>query len=348
MSKQHRDIVARMSEIRDDMVRLADKAESKGLSASDEKHYHLDAEFKQLDVQRMKLERELDIAKIQELAKDPRNLTPGFEAGGAENDVRRRGDDSTKHRAGLWLANQPAMIEGRDRIRAQWGLTRALSGSGTTNGGALTPSDQKTFIFDFLAAQSVFLRSGVVTMQTDRDSVIIPHATADAASGWVAEAGTISPTDPTADQITATPRKLAGLTVMSNEVIADSNPSVLDWAAIGLLRSLSLKFDPRRVRGFWHPAGDPRTEERLGYLDRIHGHKWRRSNKSRPLCRRHRRARGRECNSLGHRYAPEDLERPSSTTVRRLLQSCVKTLAPRADVIVPNPEGVVRVLGILA
>jgi hypothetical protein len=109
MSKKHRDIVARMSEIRDDMVRLADKAESKGLSASDEKHYHeIDAEFKQLDVQRMKLERELDIAKIQELAKDPRNLTPGFEAGGAENDRARHGaDDSTKHRAGHWLANQP-------------------------------------------------------------------------------------------------------------------------------------------------------------------------------------------------------------------------------------------------
>jgi hypothetical protein len=108
-----------------------------------------------LDVQRMKLEREMDVAKIEELAQDPRNLTPGFEAGGAENDRALHGaDDSTKHRAGHWLANQPAMTEGRDRLRAQWGLTRALVGSGTTGGGAFTPADNKQFFWDFLAAQS--------------------------------------------------------------------------------------------------------------------------------------------------------------------------------------------------
>jgi HK97 family phage major capsid protein len=156
------------------------------------------------------------------------------------------------------------MKDASARLRAQWGLTRALTGSGVTGGGALTPSDQQSFVFDFLAAQSVFLRSGVATMQTDRDSVIIPHATADAASGWVAEAATISPTDPTADQITATPRKLAALTQMSNEVIADSNPSVLDWVASGLLRSLALKFDlggfegsgtPPEIRGLKNVSG---------------------------------------------------------------------------------------------
>jgi HK97 family phage major capsid protein len=101
-------------------------------------------------------------------------------------------------------------------------------------------------------------------MQTDRDSVIIPHALTDAASAWVAEAATITPTDPTSEQITATPRKLAALTQMSNEVIADSNPSVLDWVARGLLRSLALKFDlgalegsgtPPEIRGLKNVSG---------------------------------------------------------------------------------------------
>jgi hypothetical protein len=36
---------------------------------------------------------------------------------------------------------------------------RALVGSGTTGGGAATPSDQRQFFFDFLAAQSVRART---------------------------------------------------------------------------------------------------------------------------------------------------------------------------------------------
>ena len=71
-------------------------------------------------------------------------------------------------------------------------------------------------------------------------------------SGWVAEAATISNTDAAADQITAVPRKLAVLsTFSSNEVIADSNPQVLDVAGQTMLRSLALKLD----LGFYEGSG---------------------------------------------------------------------------------------------
>jgi HK97 family phage major capsid protein len=79
-------------------------------------------------------------------------------------------------RAGDWLATE----------------VRALVGSGSTGGGAFTPVDTKTTFFDLLAAKSVALRSGISKILTDKDSVIVPRLTADAATGWVSEAGTIS------------------------------------------------------------------------------------------------------------------------------------------------------------
>src|SRR5262249_62153973 len=60
---------------------------------------------------------------------------------------------------------------------------------------------------------------------------------------WVNEATQITPTDPDADTVTATPRKLAGLTFASNESLADSQPSLYDAMAAGLVRAMALEFD---------------------------------------------------------------------------------------------------------
>lgn len=132
-----------------------------------------------------------------------------------------------EHKAGEWLAAE----------------LKALTGGGVTGGGAFTPTDYQTAFFDLLAANSVALESGLSVITTDRGEVIIPRLTADPAASWTAEGAAITPSDPTADQVTATPRKLAALTVMSNEVIADANPSVLDVVGQQLARALGLRLD---------------------------------------------------------------------------------------------------------
>ena len=162
---------------------------------------------------------------------------------------RYRGDsDSTAHRAGQWLASE----------------LRDLTGSGVSGGGSFTPSESKKFFFDILFAKSVGFRSGFRVISTARDSVIVPRLTADAASGWYAEGATFTETDPTADQVTATPSKLAAITALSNEVIADSDPAILDVVGQSLIRSLALKFDlgaftgtgtPPEVRGLKNTTG---------------------------------------------------------------------------------------------
>jgi HK97 family phage major capsid protein len=144
--------------------------------------------------------------------------------------------DEGEHRAGRWLASE----------------LRALTG-GSGTGAAFTPSEFASYFFDLLAAQSVGLRSGFRVVQTDRDSLVVPRNLADQSAAWVAEAGTIGPSDPNADSVTLTPRKLAALTVSSNEVLVDSNPAVLDVVAMQMLRAIALKAD----LGFYEGSGTP-------------------------------------------------------------------------------------------
>ena len=81
-------------------------------------------------------------------------------------------------------ANASESASGRKDVKAgEWLASgiKAWAGSGTTNGGAFTPADVKSFFWDRLAAESVGLRSGFTVMTTAGDSVILPRVTADAA-----------------------------------------------------------------------------------------------------------------------------------------------------------------------
>lgn len=128
---------------------------------------------------------------------------------------------------------------------------RDLAGSGTTGGGAFTPSEFSGYFFDRLSAESVGLRSGFRVIRTGRDSLVVPRWTTDTTAAWTSEGAAITSTDADADLITATPRKLAGLQALSNESIKDSNPGLLDVAASGLVRAVALKLD----LGFFEGSG---------------------------------------------------------------------------------------------
>src|SRR5262252_2917937 len=127
---------------------------------------------------------------------------------------------------------------------------RALAG-GSGAGTVISPDQWGPGFYDLLAAQSVALRSGVRTIRTDRDAIHIPHVVADPAANWTAEGAPITSTDPNYEDIVATPRKLATLTAISNELIADSNPDVVSLLSMQVARSLALKYD----LGFFEGSG---------------------------------------------------------------------------------------------
>jgi HK97 family phage major capsid protein len=112
-----------------------------------------------------------------------------------------------------------------------------------TSGGAFAPTEAARFFFDRLASASVGLQSGFRQIGTAAAHLAIPRILSDGTAAWTPEGAEITPSDPTADSVIATPRKLAALTYCSNELIADSNPSAQNAIAESLARAIALKLD---------------------------------------------------------------------------------------------------------
>lgn len=114
----------------------------------------------------------------------------------------------------------------------------------TTSGGAsiLTPEEVGALVIRPLLEQSVAAQVSTI-VQTSSHDFRIPIVAADPTAGWTAEGAEITASDPTITEVVVTPRKLAGLTVISNELAADSSPAALQVVGDGLVRDLKRKVD---------------------------------------------------------------------------------------------------------
>lgn len=105
-----------------------------------------------------------------------------------------------------------------------------------------TPEDYGKLIDLVIAAKSIAFQAGTV-INTGNESIHFPMLTADPAVGWYAENTQISLTDPTTSELIVTPKKVAGLTQISNEAAADTNPAVADQIGQSLGRSVAKGID---------------------------------------------------------------------------------------------------------
>jgi HK97 family phage major capsid protein len=115
----------------------------------------------------------------------------------------------------------------------------------TLNSGLQTawkPEDYGKLIDLVIAEKSVAFRAGTV-IRTESEKIRFPLLTADPAVGWTAENAQISLTDPTTAELVVTPKKVAGLTQISNEAAEDTNPAVADQIGRGLARNIAKKID---------------------------------------------------------------------------------------------------------
>jgi HK97 family phage major capsid protein len=140
---------------------------------------------------------------------------------------------------------------------------RALT-EGAGAGLVISPDEWSANFIDRLAAESVMLKTGIRRIATTRDVLHLPRIDSDPTAAWTAEAAPIASSDPGYTDLTATPRKLASLQTISNELIADSNPSVISLLEMQVARALALKFDlgcfegsgtPPEIRGLKNVAG---------------------------------------------------------------------------------------------
>ena len=113
----------------------------------------------------------------------------------------------------------------------------------TTNTGALlTPAQLDALFLAPVLAESVAAQTFRV-VRIDTTSFRIPRVTSDPSAAWVNEGQEIPVSDLGTDEITVTPSKLAGLTIISSELADDSSPEAAAEVGAGLARDSARKLD---------------------------------------------------------------------------------------------------------
>lgn len=112
----------------------------------------------------------------------------------------------------------------------------------TPNVRPISPDQIEQLIVLPVQAASVAFQAATL-VATSATQTKIPRVTADPSASWVEEGAEIGTSDPTVDDITVTPEKLAGLTVVSNEAAGDTSPAAAGMIGDGLSRDIARKLD---------------------------------------------------------------------------------------------------------
>ncbi|GAA2092626.1 phage major capsid protein [Brevibacterium salitolerans] len=130
----------------------------------------------------------------------------------------------------------------------------------TTSGvSAISPDQIEQLIVGPVEAASIAIQTATL-VATQATETRIPRVLQDPTAAWTAEGAEIGTSDPMVDDIVVTPRKLAGLTIVSNEALADTNPAADSIVGDGLTRDIAKKVD---VAFFGSNGGDAVQPEGL-------------------------------------------------------------------------------------
>lgn len=124
----------------------------------------------------------------------------------------------------------------------------------TTSGvNALLPDSYGPLVVQPALDMSVFAQVATIAT-TSSTEYRIPIVSADPTAAWVAEGAEITPSDPTLQELTVTPAKVAGLTIISRELANDSNPAAAQVVGDGLARDIARRIDQAAFAGLASPA----------------------------------------------------------------------------------------------
>lgn len=128
---------------------------------------------------------------------------------------------------------------------------RALSASVDTAGGYMVPSQYLADEFvPLLRSNTVLDKIGAKFLTGLRGSPInIPKQSSGATAYWVAEAASITDSTQGTSMISLTPRKLAGMTKVSNELLLQATPSAEEFVRTDLAAVLARALDLAAFKG---------------------------------------------------------------------------------------------------
>lgn len=167
-----------------------------------------------------------------------------------ESRTEAEAPEATEERAegGLSVEDRAAATESRtieERLIESFqdvkvGEVRALN---TSDDAAIAPAELSSFMFQKLHASSVALQSGIRVVPTDRESIQWPKLSTDVEPTFYSEGGTITAGDPGFETLTAEPAKIAHRVELSNEIVDDSDPPVVQVLNDHVSTMLALKLD---------------------------------------------------------------------------------------------------------
>lgn len=114
----------------------------------------------------------------------------------------------------------------------------------TVNSRAITPDEVRELFVQPALDLSVATQPEVSTVvSTNATTTRWPLVTADPSAEWTNEGQEINPSQAALEEAVATPRKVAGLVVISNELATDSSPEAAAIVGQGLARDCGRKMD---------------------------------------------------------------------------------------------------------
>jgi len=128
-------------------------------------------------------------------------------------------------------------------------VDKALGESTLAGGGALVPEDMAESVIEFLRARAVVRRAGAMSLPMPNGTLTLPRIAQGATAAYGGESQNITNSDQQFGQIVMTARKLAVLTPVSNELLADASPQVDALVRDDLVQAASVREDLAFIRG---------------------------------------------------------------------------------------------------
>jgi HK97 family phage major capsid protein len=121
--------------------------------------------------------------------------------------------------------------------------TKTLAEGTGSAGGYLVPPQYIQEMLELIRPNAAAFQAGVQARVVNSNLVYLPTMSTAAVASWIAENGAITPTDQTFGQQSASLSKLGAGVKVSNELIADSDPAIMEIVQQDLARVIALKLD---------------------------------------------------------------------------------------------------------
>lgn len=127
--------------------------------------------------------------------------------------------------------------------------TRDMSTGDDSAGGYIVPAQAMPEFIEMLRDEAVVIRMGARMIELSGAPVTFPRQTGGATAYWVGENEEITASQLAFGQLKMTPKKVAALTKLSNELLGMSSPSVEGMIRQDFAQALGLAIDLAALRG---------------------------------------------------------------------------------------------------